>query len=375
MPDKPDASTVSEERIPASGSETMSLADASGEQVDVRSLAMRGLMVLAVLYTVYFAKPFLLPIVLATLFTLLLRPFVRALARVHSPEPVGAALVILALLGALGGTVYGLVGPAAAWIEDAPEMATRIESKVRPLLRPMAQMSQATEEVGQKIAAEDGTMTVQLKQPGFGSTILTQVESFLAIAVVVIILMYFLLASGDMFLRKLVKILPNFEEKRRAIEIANEIQHGVSRYLVTVSLIYTGLGVAVGVSMYLLGMPNPVLWGVVAGALNFIPYLGAMVTMVILTAVAILTFDSLLHAMLVPLVFSVITTIEGYVITPTVLGRRLTLNPVVIFVAMTFWWWLWGIVGALLAVPLLAVLKIVCQRVEPLNFIAEFLDE
>jgi predicted PurR-regulated permease PerM len=344
-------------------------------KLDVRSLGMRGLMILAALYTLYFAKPFLLPIVLAVLFALLLRPLVRGLARLHLPEPVGAAIVVLGLLGALGGAAYGLIGPAATWIDDAPNMASQIRNKVRPLLKPVEQVNQATQQVEQQMASQDGTVTVQLKQPGLSNTILTQAESFLAVATVVVILTYFLLASGDMFLRKIVKVMPNFQEKKRAIEIAKEIQQGVSTYLMTVSLIYLGVGVAVAIAMYFLGMPNPILWGVVAGLLNFIPYLGALVTMLILTAVAILSFDSMTHALLVPVTFSFITTIEGYIVTPTVVGRRLTLNPVVIFVAMTFWWWLWGIVGALLAVPMLAVLKIVCQRVEPLNPIAEFLGD
>lgn len=376
MPDQAEPSTLPAETTAASEGEACpTLVEAVQASADLRTLAMMGLLLLAVLYTLYLAKPFLLPVVLAMLFSLLLRPIVRAMARVRIPEAAGAAVVVLGLLGLLIAAVYGLSGPAAAWVRDAPNMAGRIEAKLRPLMRPVEQVNEATAAVEEKIQGESETPEVTIKQPGFSDTILSQAGSFIAVATVVIILVYFLLASGDLFLRKLVKVLPNFREKKRAIEIAQKTQEGVSKYLVTVSLIYTGLGVAVAVAMFLLGMPNPILWGVVAGLLNFIPYLGAMITLVILTAVAILSFDSLGYALLVPAVFLTITTIEGYIVTPTIVGKRLTLNPVVVFVGMTFWWWVWGIAGALLAVPLIAVLKILCENIEPLNPVAEFLGE
>jgi predicted PurR-regulated permease PerM len=359
-------------------SEARSFGDLVQGALDIRSFPLMALLVLAVLYTLYFARPFLLPIILAGLFTLLLRPLVVALKRVRIPEPLGAAIVVMGLLTLVLGGAYSLSGPASSWLAEAPDVASRIEAKVMPLIRPVKQVTQATAVVEEKLnVTEEGDAPeeVQIKQPGLGDTLMTQASAFIAMATVVVILLYFLLASGDFFLRKLVKVLPNFREKKRALEIAYEVQQGVSRYLFTVSMVYFFLGVATAIVMWLMGMPNPILWGVLAGLLNFIPYIGAMATAVIIGAVAILTFDSVGYALLVPLAFLTLTTIEGYIITPTVLGRALTLNPVMVFLAMTFWWWLWGIPGALLAVPLLAVFKIMCDHIEPLQPISEFLGD
>ena len=206
-----------------------------------------------------------------------------------------------------------------------------------------------------------------IKQALFGGT-----TTFVSEAIVVIVLLYFLLASGDLFLRKLIKVLPTFEDKKRAVEIAREIEHNISTYLFTVTLINIGVGVAVGVGVWLLKMPNPVLWGVLAGVLTYIPYLGAMVGIGILGLAALLVFDDLGHALAVPAVYLVVSFLEGNFVTPLVLGRRLTLNPVVIFVGLLFWFFLWGIPGALLAVPTLAVFKIVCDHVDTLAPIGEF---
>jgi predicted PurR-regulated permease PerM len=189
---------------------------------------------------------------------------------------------------------------------------------------------------------------------------------------VVIVLLYFLLASGDLFLRKLIKVLPTFKDKKRAVEIAREVESNISTYLFTVTLINAGVGVAVGVGVWLLKMPNPVLWGVIACVLSYIPYLGALVGVGILGLAALLVFDDLGHALAVPAVYLAVSFVEGNFITPLVLGRRLTLNPVVIFVGILFWFFLWGIPGALLAVPTLAVFKIVCDHVDTLAPVGEF---
>jgi predicted PurR-regulated permease PerM len=197
--------------------------------------------------------------------------------------------------------------------------------------------------------------------------------NLLATVGAVTILLYFLLASGDLFLLKLVRVLPRFEDKKIAVTIVHEVRHDVSHYLLTITLINIGLGVATGIAMFWLGMPNPLLWGVMAASFNFIPYLGAMASAIILTLVALLTFDELGRILLVPGVFLVLTSLEGGFVTPAIVGRRLTLNPVAIFVWLTFWGWLWGVPGMLLAVPMLAILKIVCDHVQPLNSVGEFL--
>ena len=350
----------------------------SRAHVDIRSLALTTIVVLLSFYTLYFARTLFLPIILALLLSLLLAPVVRGLRRLHIPGSVGAALVILGLLGAVVLGFYRLSGPAAGWLERAPQGLERVERRIRQLQRPVAEVREAAEEVERQVERMAGgdaarTQEVSVRDQTLTGVVLSRTGSFLGSAAIMTVLLYFLLASGDLFLRKLVRVLPRLEDKKRAIEIARRTEEHISKYLTTVTLINLALGVAVGVAMHAIGMPNPVLWGVTAGLLNFVPYLGAMVTVVMLALVSILTFDSLGRAAVAPLVYFGINALEGYVVTPMLLGRRLTLNPVVIFLGLIVWGWMWGVAGALLAVPILATFKIFCEHIEPLAPVGEFL--
>jgi len=346
--------------------------------VDVRTLALTGIFVLLFFFTLYFARSLFLPIVLAILLNFLLAPVVRVFKRMWIPEGIGAALVILGLLGAVTLGVYRLSGPAAGWIERAPEGLERVESRVRQLRQPVEEMREAAEEVErevERIAGGDGRRPQEVSVRGrtLAAILLSRTGSLLGGAVMMTVLLYFMLASGDLFLRKLVRVLPRLEDKKRAVEIARQTENHISTYLFTVTLINVALGVVVGVAMRLAGMPNPILWGVTAGLLNFVPYLGAVVTVCVLALVSLITFESLGRALVAPLVYVAINAVEGYLLTPMLLGRRLTLNPVVIFLGLIVWGWMWGIAGALLAVPILATFKIFCDHIEPLAPIGEFL--
>jgi predicted PurR-regulated permease PerM len=342
----------------------------------VGTVAVTGIFVLLAMYTLYFARAFLLPIVVATILNFLLSPVVRGLNRLHVPQPLGAGLVILALLATVGLGIERLSGPAAAWIEKTPQGVERIETRIRGLRRPVEQVQEAAEKVEEEVGRLSGngeTQEVRVQEGTFTGALLSRTQAFLGGAIVVLILLYFLLASGDFFLRKLVRVLPRLEDKRRAVEIARQTELHISTYLSTVALINTVLGIVVALAMWLVGMPNPALWGVLAGLLNFVPYLGPIVTAGVILIVSLLTFESLGRALVAPILYFAINFTEGSFVTPTVLGRRLTLNPVVVFVGLVFWGWLWGIPGALLAVPLLAVFKILCDHIEPLSPLGEFL--
>jgi predicted PurR-regulated permease PerM len=347
--------------------------------LDVRSLSLSILMILAIGGMLYVARAVLMPIVLALLLSFLLSPLVRGLARLRLPEPLGAAVVLLTLVGMLMLGVYGLWEPATQWFQRLPQSMAQLENKIRLVKESVADFSEATKQVekmtNMQSEAASPTLKVEMQRPSLTGTILDQTLSLLATAGAVTILLYFLLASADLFLLKLVRVLPSLTDKKIAVTIVHEVRHDISYYLLTITLINAGLGVAVGLAMFGLGMPNPLLWGVMAAVFNFIPYLGAVASMIILAIVALLTFDDLGRALLVPGVFLLLTALEGSFITPTIVGRRLTLNPVAIFVWLTLWGWLWGVPGMLLAVPLLAALKIVCDHVQPLNPIGEFLGD
>lgn len=334
-----------------------------------------GLFVLSIVYTLYVASAFLLPIVLAILLTFLLRPVVGLLTRLWIPRPVGAGFVVLAVVGGIGYAGWQLAEPAIAWAERAPTSLRQVERKLRVLKEPMETVSRATEQVERLTTVQPGSQTrqVEIKPTGLRDSLLAGTWGLLGGALIVLTLCYFLLASGDFLLEKVVNILPRLQDKKLAVRLVREIEAQVSIYLVTTTLINAGVGVATGLAVWWLGLPNPVLWGVVTWLLNYIPYLGALVNAAFLAVAGLLTFDSVTTALLPAGAFLVINLVESNVITPVVLGRRLELNPVMVFVGLTFWWWIWGIPGGLLAVPILGTTKLVCDRVPALAPVATLL--
>ena len=343
--------------------------------LDIRSVALTGLFVLASFYTLYFARDFILPILLAWILSSLLAPIVRLFKRVSIPEPLSALFIILALLGTLSLAGYSLSDPAAEWIQRAPQSLSGVRAKLHSILRPVQGVQETTKELEKMttLGKDEETTAVEIKKPGLGEVVLSGAKNFLLAGSVTLVLLYFLLASGDMFLLKLVKILPTLENKKRAVEIYRQIEADVSTYLSVVTLINLGFGCIIGSSMYLLGMPNPLLWGVMAAVLAYIPYLGSLIGISTVTVVAILTFDDIFRIIMVPSIYFALDTVEANLVTPMILGRRLALNPVVIFIWLIFCGWIWGITGALLAVPLLAIIKIISDKVEQLAPIGEFL--
>ena len=349
---------------------------AAGRRWEVRTVSLLGMFVLAVLYTMYFARALLFPIVLAILLDFLLSPVLRGMRRVRIPEYVGAALLIVAALGTVGFGVYELAGPAQEWVQRAPRSLGQLDRKLKNLRKPMEQVSRTAEQVEKATAVSSNqTPEVVVKGPSLTQRVFGTTQTILATAFEVVVLLFFLLAAGDLFMQKLVKVLPAFRDKKRAVTIAREIEQSISTYLSTVLLINVGQGVVVGIAMYLHGMPNPILWGALSALAEFVPYLGSTALLVIFTLVGLLTYPSLAHALAIPATYLGINLIQSQVVTPMVLGHRLTLNPVAIFIGIIFWFWMWGVAGAFIAVPLLAALKIFCDHIEALAPIGEFLGQ
>ena len=339
------------------------------------SIAVQGLFALAIVYTLYVASAFLLPVVLAVLLTFLLRPLVAALARVWVPPALGAALVVFGTVGVLGYTVWQLAGPAVEWAQRAPSSLRDVERKLRILKAPMQTVSRATEQVEKLTTVEPNATTrqVEIKPTGLRDTLWEGTWGFLGAMSIMLTLCYFLLASGDFLLEKTVNVLPRLQDKKLAVRLIREVEAQVSVYLVTTTLINAGVGLATGLAVWALGLPNPVLWGVVSWLLNYIPYLGALVNIGLLAVAGLLTFDALTPALLPAAAFLGINLVESNVVTPVVLGKRLELNPVMLFLGLTFWWWIWGIPGSLLAVPILGSAKLVCDRIPRLSAVAALL--
>jgi predicted PurR-regulated permease PerM len=352
------------------------IADLLRKPFDIRSLALTGLFILALFYTIYFARAVLLPLVLALMLSYLLRPIIRALARVKILPPVGSALVLVLVLTAIGFGIFVIATPAAAWLEKAPYSMHQLQSKLLPLKQPMQKVAQASGEIEKLASTQDGAAkpkVVEIRRHSLVDTVMLRTPEVVVSAVVVLILLYFLLAYDGVFLGKLIRLLPTLSDKKRAVTIASEIEGQVSRYLFTVTLINACLGLVVGITVGLLGLQNPIMWGVMVAVLNFVPYLGALTGIVCITLGALLSFDSLGYALIFPAVYLGFATLEGNFITPWIMGRSLTLNPVMILLSLTFWGWMWGIIGIILAVPILAAFKIFCSHIEPTHSIAEFL--
>jgi predicted PurR-regulated permease PerM len=343
--------------------------------LDMRSLILTGLFILSVMYTLYLARAIFIPISFAILLNLLLAPIVNFLRRLHIREEIGAAMVLVLFLAFLSASVYHFYQPTTDWIERAPQAFRKIEDKLRVIKEPIEKVGEATKSVEQitEVEAKTGNNTIQVKKPGLFNNLIYQTWEFLFGLATMLILLYFLLASGDLFLRKVINVLPKLENKKQAVEIARHIKSDISTYLYTIVTINICLGALVGGAMYLLDMPTPFLWGVMAGLLNFILYLGPIVGITIVALVSAITFDTPSQIILPPLAYIIIDGLEGNFITPMIVGKRLLINPVVIFLALLFWGWLWGIPGALIAVPIVVIFKIICDNVKSLAAIGEFL--
>ena len=348
--------------------------EALANRVEIRSLAITGLFILAMFYTLYFAEAFFLPVLLAILLNLLINPLIRALKRGGIPEPLGAALIVVALLGAAGGSIYGLTAPAKEWIAKLPGSVREAQGRLAKLRKPVEQVSKTAEQVEQATKVTDSKAPeVVVKGPSLSDRVFGTTQTVITGLLEVVILLYFLLAAGDLFLQKLIKVLPLLNDKKKAVAIARETESSISTYLVTVTLVNIGLGLAVAGVMFLLGMPNPLLWGALAALAEFVPYLGATVVVAVLGLAGLVTFPQMSHALLVPASYLAVNLLQSQLVTPLILGHRLTLNPVAIFIGLVFWWWIWGVPGAFVAVPLIATFKIFCDHIEALAPIGEFL--
>lgn len=353
------------------------VAEQLGRTIDVQTVFLGIIAVLLVLFTFYAARTIMMPLVLACMFNLVLTPVVLGLARVRIPEPAGAALVVFVFLFVVGVGLSTLAEPAAGWLRRLPFVIDQLSDRLDFVQVPAKQLKKAEEaltNLGGGGAPDKATQVVVVPPATTLRELLVNETSRFAIgAVTTLVLLYFMLAMGDKFLRRLVAALPDFRTKKQAVEIAHQLQSDMSHYLLTVSIINVGFGAVVAVAMLVTGMPNPLLWGAMVALLNYIPFLGHTVSTVIIAVVALLSFPELGAALIPPGVFIVIAALEGNVVTPMILARRLTLNPVAVVAALLVWGWMWGIVGLLLAVPLLVVIKIACDRIEPLHPVGEFL--
>lgn len=328
-------------------------------------LAIYALLLLAVLAALAEAKAVVLPLATAFLLSFLFRPVVRRAEALRVPAPLVAALLVLILGVGLGFSVYALKDPATDWLREAPYSLKQLEYRIEELRKPIADMKAASDALDDLRGGDaQADKEVVVKEQALDEIVVIETSSALMSVFTTLVVLFFILGWGQRLFRNLVSVIPQFGDRREAVNLVRDIERSITRYLTTITLINVVLGLVVAAAMYLLGMPNALLWGVVAGLLNYVPYLGPAVTALILAFASALTFPSLSEAMLIPGVFLLITAIEGNFITPYAVGSQLTLNPLLIFLSLILWFWMWGFIGALLTVPILVCIKAVLAHAE-----------
>jgi predicted PurR-regulated permease PerM len=354
---------------------------------DPRAVFLGGLFLLAVLAACWVAKEIVLPIVLAFVLKLLLQPAQRVLERVRVPRALGALLLIGVLFGVVVGFGTILSGPATHWATTLPEGLPRLQERLGFLRQPIA-ATQRFLEHAEGYVTNNGSPPAQggaapakpaaAPAPAFGSQFLESLfvstGAFVSGLFTTVLILFFLLMSGDVFLRRLVEILPRLSDKRAAVEISQRVEHDISAYLVTITIMNTLVGVATGLAMWACGMADPVLWGAVAFFLNYVPILGPAIGVVTFLFAGLRGLDGGWLPFLPAVLSLAIHLVEGETVTPMLLARRFTLNPVLVILSLIFWHWMWGVPGAVLAVPMLAILKIICDGIRPLAAFGHFLE-
>ena len=336
------------------------------------SISALVLAILAAIYALYVGKDVVLPIMLAVVLKLLLQPTMDFLRnRLRIPAELAALLLIICLFVFIATVLFAISGPASAWISKLPEVLPLLKQKLGVLREPidyLQGMFKELEEVAASPAQGASVPTVAVKDPtAITSRLAWSTISILTRLLSTFVILFFLLAAGDRLLRGLIEVLPRFSDKRQAVDIAGEIQKQIGGYLLIITLMNTVVGVLTGLAMWSCGLGDPILWGVAAFLLNYVPIIGPLVGVGIFLLAGIVALEWPWSALLPAGLYLLIHIAEGEIITPLLLAKRFTLNPVVVIVSLFFWHALWGVPGALLAVPLVAMFKIASDRIEVLR--------
>ncbi|MGH8122180.1 MAG: AI-2E family transporter [Rudaea sp.] len=331
-----------------------------------RNRLLTMILSLLVLYACTAASRLLVPILVAILLSLMLAPAVRWLTRWYLPRALASLLVLMGAI-ALGGLLLNmLVAPARQWVAHAPQALEQISRHLHDLWRPIANATKATEQITNLAQMSNDSHTVKVVESSQSnplSHLLTATPAVFMSIVTTLLLVFVFLLHGDAVLRKLVEFAPHWHAKREVVVATRDAQRELSAYVLTISLINAGLGLATATALWCLGVPDPLLWGGVAALFNFAPYIGPLMTVITLTLVGMGHAKPLLLSLAPPCAFLLLHLLESLILTPLLAGRRLALDPIMIFLSLMLLGWMWGVAGLLIAVPLLTCIKIVAARV------------
>ena len=336
---------------------------------DPKAIFLGGLFILAALGAAYLASEIVLPLVLAFILKLLLQPGVRTLEQLYLTRTLASLLLILLVFGTIVGLTGAISGPASSWAAKLPQGISRLEDRLAFLQAPIDTLQHFLVQVDRHREGTSSTLLTNLMAKVFAGT-----QSFASGFFLTVLFLFFLLVHGDTFLRRVVEILPRFGNKRQAVDISQKIESDISAYLITITVMNAAVGTATAIVTWYTGLGDPILWGAAAFLLNYVPILGPAGGVVIFLLAGLFTIDTLWRALLPAALYLAIHLAEGEIITPTLLARRFTLNPLVVIVSLIFWFWMWGAAGAIIAVPMLAIAKIICDRVQSLAALGHFLE-
>jgi predicted PurR-regulated permease PerM len=342
---------------------------------DSKVIFLGGLFVLAMLAAAYVAKEIVLPLVFAIVLKLLPKAAFRILERLHVPLILAALLLILTLFGTIVGLGAAISGPARTWAAKLPEGIPRLQERLSIMREPIDTLQrflQQVEDFGETGPSPNAAASAQ--GPSLLSKLFTGARNFASGFFTTMLFLFFLLVSGDIFLHRLVEVLPRYKGKRQVVEISQQIESDISAYLVTITIMNAAVGIATALAMWLTGVGEPILWGTVAFLLNYVPILGTALGVLTFLLAGLLTHDILWQALLPAGLYFGIHLIEGETVTPMLLARRFTLNPVLVIISLVFWFWMWGIPGVILSMPMLAITKIICDRIKTLAAFGHFLE-
>ena len=356
-----DASIGQEARFALSVSDPKPVAEVSQIWRTAAQSATIGMFVILFVVALSLARPVLLPVASAFVVTMMLGPLSARAERYRVPSVITAIVLWLLVILVFYGVIVLLVAPVVDWIGKAPEIGRNIQEKLRVLDRPLLVLQNLREAL--LPSDKKGSLGVDIM--AFIQPAILVVTPAIGQILIFFGTLFFMLLGRTRLRRVLIAFFDEREARLRMIKIMNDIEHNLTGYLSVVALINIGVGICGGFAAWVTGLPDPVAWGVLAFILNFIPYIGALMIEAALLLVGLVTFPTLAHALVAPLIFLALATLEGHFITPSIMGQRLTLNPLTVFLALVFWTWLWGPVGAFLAVPLLIVALVVVDHLFP----------
>lgn len=328
------------------------------------SVELRLILAVLLLGVLYFASSLVLPFVIAAFLSLFASPLVAQLSRLKLPRSLSAALVILILSLGLVTALSLLSAPAANWLERLPVLSEQLMKEAGQAASTLSELRDDLvpgDEDAEEEKEEDASIQTTLQQSMMAlmSTLAQETAVFLLQIATVLVVTYFCLVYGNDLLRRLVRAQPSLGEKKATVLLFEQVRDDVSRYVLTISVINLCLGLAVSLALYLLEVDDPLLWGALAGLLNYAPYIGTLIMAGLLTLVGFTEFQALPEILLVPGTFLLLNFLEAQYITPTILGSRFNLNPLMVVLWMFFWGWMWGAAGVLLAIPMLVSVHIV----------------